>query len=312
MQHPTTPLAKACSQRHTALKAALAVVLTGLTLPSLAYVEVVTNAANDLPGYGVTDGKADRTYLSSYAVNQLAASSQAPTLSYRSATQIGAKSSASANLATGQLKAYAQSFGTVNEGIYFYNHADARAAFSDELSFQGAIADDAIGTLYVRFHGTTDGDNHLDPVRGSGTLLTPYTQAILSVMGVLGGEPPARAPSSFKLIHQLNEAGCEQASTSVTSCTNGLFEDQVYELKFSLSSVNKLYLSANLVVRTEGEALANFANTASFGLSLPEGVSFKSASGVFLSQASAVPEPASKALLIAGLLVMARVIQRRP
>lgn len=281
--------------------------LASTALPSLAYVEVLSDAMNDLPAYGVTDGKQDRTYLSSYDVSQLSAISQAPTLSYRDATQLGAKASASANLATGQLKAYAQSFGTYSDGAYYYNQANARAAFSDELTFQGAIAGDAVGTLYVRFHGTTDGDGSVDLLRGAA--LTPDTQAVLSVIGTVAS--PTTAPSNFKLIHQLNEAGCERAPSSVTSCTTGTFEDQVYALNFSFNSTSRLYFSANLVVRSAGEAVANFGNTASFGLSLPDGVTFKSASGVFLSQTSAVPEPASKAMLVAGLLVMARVIQRR-
>lgn len=301
-------LGKTRTRSSTALKTALAATLASAALPSLAYVEVLSDARNDLPGYGVTDGKQDKTYLSSYSETQLGAISQAPTLSYRDATQIGSKASASANLATGQLKAYAQSFGTYNDGTYYYNSAEARASFSDELTFQGAFAGDAVGTIYVRFHGTTDGDNRTDPLRGGP--LTPGTQAILSIIGSVGS--PTAPPSNFKLIHQLNEAGCDRASASVTSCTTGTFEDQVYALNFSFSGASKLYLSANLTVRTEGEAVANFGNTASFGLSLPEGVTFKSASGVFLSQqAGVVPEPTSTALLIAGLLVMARVMQRR-
>lgn len=308
MLHPPfRPAGTTLSPLTTTLKATLAAVLAGTALPSLAYVEVLSDAMNDLPAYGVTDGKQDKTYLSSYDVYQLSATSQAPTLSYRDATQLGAKASASANLATGQLKAYAQSFGTYNDGAYYYNSANARAAFSDELTFQGAAAGDAVGTLFVRFHGTTDGDDRSDPLRGGS--LTPSTQAILSIIGSVGS--PTAPPSNLKLIHQLNEAGCERASASVTSCTTGTFEDQVYTLNFSFNSASRLYLSANLLVRTEGEAVANFGNTASFGLSLPEGVTFKSASGVFLSQASVVPEPASKAMLIAGLLLMARLAQRR-
>ena len=86
----------------------------------------------------------------------------------------------------------------------------------------------------------------------------------------------------------------------------------MYAVNFTFNSGSRLYLSANLAVRTEGEAVANFGNTASFGLSLPEGVTFKSASGVFLSQPpSVVPEPTRVALLIAGLLAMAQVMQRR-
>lgn len=64
----------------------------------------------------------------------------------------------------------------------------------------------------------------------------------------------------------------------------------------------ELTVSANAVGNWEGggwDALADFGNTLHFNWTLPEGVSYSSASGQFMT---AVPEPASALLMLGGLL----------
>lgn len=61
---------------------------------------------------------------------------------------------------------------------------------------------------------------------------------------------------------------------------------------------------------TLGDSVADFGNTLRFQWTLPEGLSVRSASGVFMS-ATPVPEPSSWALMLAGLAGTATIAGRR-
>jgi len=63
-----------------------------------------------------------------------------------------------------------------------------------------------------------------------------------------------------------------------------------------------LYFYATLSVFAEGGAVADYSHTARFGWELPDDVTVTSASGRFMT--AAVPEPASYALMLAGLAVL--------
>lgn len=61
-----------------------------------------------------------------------------------------------------------------------------------------------------------------------------------------------------------------------------------------------------------GGASCGFGHTGKFGFdALPDGLSFSSASGVFLTEANAVPEPASWAMMIAGFGFVGAAMRRR-
>jgi hypothetical protein len=69
-----------------------------------------------------------------------------------------------------------------------------------------------------------------------------------------------------------------------------------------------VYVYGSLSVFAEGGAVADFSHTARFNWALPEGVTVTSASGQFMT--SAVPEPTSAALMLAGLAVLPWVRRR--
>jgi len=75
----------------------------------------------------------------------------------------------------------------------------------------------------------------------------------------------------------------------------------------------QVYVMAWLKAWAANGSTADFSHTARFGLELPAGVSFTSASGLFMADhfpPPPVPEPASWALMAAGLLLVCRSAAR--
>lgn len=69
-----------------------------------------------------------------------------------------------------------------------------------------------------------------------------------------------------------------------------------------------LYLNQHVA---SGGLFADFSNTSTIDLILPKGVTFTSASGVFLTGQAAIPEPASWAMLIVGFGLAGTALRRR-
>jgi hypothetical protein len=77
-----------------------------------------------------------------------------------------------------------------------------------------------------------------------------------------------------------------------------------------------LTIGGRLYAVTQGDALADFGHTARFGIEVPEGVTFTSSSGIFLSAVqTAVPEPGTWLMMLVGFALIGsglRQVQRAP
>ncbi|RZI82312.1 MAG: PEP-CTERM sorting domain-containing protein [Rubrivivax sp.] len=72
-----------------------------------------------------------------------------------------------------------------------------------------------------------------------------------------------------------------------------------------------VYVYGFIDLSARNGATADYAHTMKFSWSLPEDVRYTSSSGLFLKGATAVPEPESGALMLAGLGLMGWCLQRR-
>ena len=70
-------------------------------------------------------------------------------------------------------------------------------------------------------------------------------------------------------------------------------------------------VTMNLSLPGLNEGVVDFGNTASIGMVMPAGYSAVTSSGLVLDFAAPVPEPASVAMLLGGLGVLALAVRRR-
>jgi hypothetical protein len=70
-------------------------------------------------------------------------------------------------------------------------------------------------------------------------------------------------------------------------------------------------VTMNLSLPGLNEGMVDFGNTASIAMVLPAGYSAVTSSGLVLDFAAPVPEPASVAMLLGGLGVLALAVRRR-
>ena len=101
------------------------------------------------------------------------------------------------------------------------------------------------------------------------------------------------------------------------NCFNGLTVNRGFDVQFTITDVSRTVpIEIFLGGYSSDGGVANFANTATLSLSLPDGISFTSDSGVFLSAAvtpptTSAPEPSSLALMALGTLAVSAFRKRR-
>jgi hypothetical protein len=200
-----------------------------------------------------------------------------------------AEAMSAANLATGQLRAYALAAdapGTPN-GASAY----AFAYFVDTLTIippGAATTFSDVATLYLTIDGTVAGYGAISGQIGASNAVTSFGPI------VQGCNYPA--------------AGTPQTPVDQSAC-NIAMQVQVPFSSADPSFTFKLLLAANGIGYDLGEADA--FNTAQAGVILPPGYTFTSASGVFLTQqGESTPEPASVVLLSMGLMALAWIKRR--
>lgn len=217
----------------------------------------------------------------------------------------------SASLASATLASYAAARADPATDYGSGAHAEVRpVGFADLLSFwipAGTYATD----LRVQFHGFTQGSLSSLGCRGAtGNCSGGYQIASFSAGGPLGSD-------------QHYERKDVDAGSNAAAGMNAFF---VLDLPLlgatTLAAPRVVDVSVSASLVSVGSALNTYAylgsTTTMFAgdlwggftrLDLPEGLSWSSASGVFLSQP--IPEPASALLLLAGLALTGAAVARR-
>jgi hypothetical protein len=212
-----------------------------------------------------------------------------------------ASSFASANLATGLLKAAATSSSAGNSIPQGQGIASAHAQFTEGLTFSAA------GLVTFSFH-----------IDGLGASSPPGIQEEIFVMDIIGG---TGSTSQFMHIFRTDFLGNSQLDNSAPLpwFSQNIVSHGDHDADFSgtielLEPNSTIGLMMYLTVATQGDAFADFTHTASVTLGLPDGMTFTSGSGVFLTEVptTAVPEAGSIAMLTAGLCALGWIRRRRP
>lgn len=202
---------------------------------------------------------------------------------------------ANADLATGKLRVYATdpAFPIVNgpDTYITFNQSRTNASFTDLLSFD---FDPAFTADYFRV-GIRVG---LD---GSFTSLAPNGSGTIKLT----------LDTSLSGQEFLYSGSFGQNSGVFTNLTS--FGSNVYGFDVSLSRANPSFSLRELLSANAYGGTTDYSHTATTSLVLPQGVSYRSASGVFLSGDStpAVPEPATWASMIAGFGLLGGALRRR-
>ena len=250
-------------------------------------------------------GTAGGTYDTNY---NLTASNSSVTfrddLGYQPATFSTGAAAARADLATGSLgaEAHSSNFRQVLSGPTYVGGASF-AQFNDLLTFTIAGATAATRTnISVSF--TLDGAfNVFDPraaasVQSDTYFGSGFAQYVFNDYGA----------SSFNY-QRYGDRGWVSSQWTVNSPGNATFTG-VYTLNGASDTVGVWH---DLLASAQAGADSSFFHTSRFSLTLPENVTYSSASGTFLSGGltAGVPEPATWAMLILGFGMIGSGMRRR-
>ena len=240
----------------------------------------ITGASDNYGGYWEASASGSR--------NPNFTTASSASASYAKNGMIGS-ASASANLATGALKTYAEA--TTTSGL---TESRGEASWRDNVRFNATGNTPSRVIVQFRFHGVQEGGLQ-DLYYASGEFL-------------LGG--------AGMNVTRLKNGGFADAQTFVGQGNWSSFSSRVegdthfLEAGFDvLGTTTWLNVSASLVSIAQRNALSDFSNTAAVQFVLPQNVTMISESGVFLSQA--VPEPATWAMMVGGFGFIGAATRRR-
>jgi PEP-CTERM motif-containing protein len=232
-------------------------------------------------------------------------------------TTASGASSASANLATGILGVAAS--GSCSGGgvpADFCGEANSIAEMQDTLNFTNTTGQTQDITVAWTFDGTAPGSHRSD------LLFLFCLQANTGCAGDFNSTPhvPLNTNEVFKFQQSTTGAGNTDTNTlpgvgwvssSVTPGANATSE--TFQGVFAIpAGMSVDTLNAWMTADCGSGDSCDFSHTAALNISLVNGVSFTSASGVLLAQTgSSAPEPSSWAMMLMGGLGLAAGIVRR-
>jgi hypothetical protein len=195
-----------------------------------------------------------------------------------SAVSGGSSATSYANLVTGVLQDYAHATDAYPGTPYA---ALASSAITELVTFSGGVGQ----TAWLDW--SFDGSLTLNPLE--------YPFATFGQLLLYAGD------SAANIMLSGNAGNCAFPPT----CTVGTSVDQQGSLAFIIPP-GEMFVAANLQAYAQYGNTAQFANTGRIFIRTPEGVTYSSATGQFLTQATpifatAVPEPETYALMLAGL-----------
>jgi hypothetical protein len=289
------------------------------------------------PGCGISGGYS--TSAGEFGFNQTTGapgcsnSFSAPTAPGLTTATVSASSSvpgvpvsavSTADLSTASLHAFASVAGPT----YFIGGSpvaglnNSPSDFWDTLTFTVAGASGATVTnipfVFSVDGSFTAGSNNPQMTATAGVQLLPGT-GCGGDPGCLGGSGQASWLSSWSgynpngspiLSNSANLQNFDNVSYALVSNTT---TDFTVNGILSVTGPNEAEYVGAFLNAVSGGGTADFSNTASLSFQLPAGVSFTSASGVFLTGSpSSVPEPGSLALFASGLLGLGLIRRKRP
>lgn len=212
-------------------------------------------------------------------------------------------SSASANLATGQLGASAVGDRWTDYRLApTWNGGQASARMNDTLNFAvtgaGAASVTNIGVSYI-----VNGSLGISDLRSNGEVRSDLS------FGTASASFAARIGSGSAGVTENHRDG-GWLSSGWTINPAGSFQ---FTGVYALTGANSvLSFNQGLFANADGGVSANYGSTSHFLLTLPSNVSYTSASGTFLSATTLpVPEPSTYALMLAGLGALTLVAKAR-
>jgi len=193
----------------------------------------------------------------------------------------GSAASGLADLATGTLRARAQS---ANDSIGIAT--TATSVLGDTVTFSGGFGQTAF--LEYRFQGSiTEASNPIVNVSSGGL--------VVYVANTTAGS------SQTDGLALATPGGCGVLTFANLGCYEGASIDLRGSIPFELQPGDFYFLNFLSASASSGD-LVDFGNSAHFSLRLPDGVTYTSQTGEFLT--APVPEPASVVLVCAGLAAL--------
>lgn len=226
-------------------------------------------------------------------------------LQFDSFTGLSAGAQASANLATGKLGAGVNSAASGQA----YAYGDALARFSDRLTFVNAGTANVQLAIEWAVTGTiVSAQGGSETVRVNLTFGTPgISPRPLGLVGASAGQDTLQYIQGTGFgnptIRGQWSNDYTQANPVWTVTGSGLNRTMKSTIVF-LPGTTIVDWNASISVDCRGGSMCDFSHTAglTFG-ALPEGLTYSSESGVFLSEAQAVPEPGTWGLMLVGGMV---------